>query len=292
MDTVDRAAKVLALSTVKNRSYTQPDRLGMLFDYGIDGALTQVAEGDTLFGFDLAPYVTEVESWISKGLSFATALDPEYPQQIITARDAPLLMFYEGILDHKEMALAVVGSRNATDLQLQAARDVVRVAGDLGFAVVSGLAAGIDTAAHAEALKAGIRTVAVMGTGIDKTYPAANKALREEIVASGGTVMTQFRPGTGPTQWNFPMRNATMSAYSVATVVVAASEKSGTRHQAKQALAHGRQVYLTSGVLKNAKWADQMRTHTGVTVIESPRQLGDHLDLLRSDLELIQGIMV
>jgi DNA processing protein len=106
----------------------------------------------------------------------------------------------------------------------------------MGVAVVSGLAEGIDTAAHQAALAAGGRTIAVIGTGIDQVDPAANRQLQQRI-EDDGLVLSQFWPGSGPTRSSFPMRNATMSAYGMCTLLVTAGEQSGARIQARQAVA-------------------------------------------------------
>src|SRR5581483_252563 len=112
---------------------------------------------------------------------------------------------------------------------------------------ISGLAAGIDTAAHTAALESGGRTVAVIGTGITRCYPAANIELQEAI-AHSGLVLSQFWPESSASKASFPMRNATMSAYGRATIVVEASEQSGARIQARLAVAHGRPVVLMNSV--------------------------------------------
>lgn len=117
------------------------------------------------------------------------------------------------------------------------------------LSVIAGLAEGIDTAAHRAALVAGGRTVAFIGTGIDKRYPAANIEIHDEI-AHSGLVLSQFYPGAGPTKHTFPMRNVLMSGYGLATIVVEAGEYSGSRIQARTAGEHGRPVILTDSVCR------------------------------------------
>jgi DNA processing protein len=134
--------------------------------------------------------------------------------------------------------------------------------------VVSGLAHGIDTAAHRATLAAGGRTVAVIGTGINKVYPAENRDLQEEI-ASRGLVLSQFLPDTPPQKHHFPMRNATMSGYGLATVVVEAGEHSGARGQARIAVEHGRPVILTDAVVRDNEWAQALLGRPGVHVAAS-----------------------
>jgi DNA processing protein len=137
------------------------------------------------------------------------------------------------------------------------AADIARALVARKMTVVSGLARGIDTAAHRAALDAGGRTVAVIGTGIGRAYPAENHALQDEI-ASRGLVLSQFWPDASPDKRSFPMRNATMSGYGLATVVVEAGEKSGARIQARVAVEHGRQVILTDRVVARNTWAREL----------------------------------
>lgn len=137
---------------------------------------------------------------------------------------------------------------------------------DRGVPVISGLAAGIDTAAHTAALAAGGRTVAVIGTGIDRAYPSQNRALQEKI-AGDGLVISQFLPGSPPTRTSFPMRNAVMSGYALATVVIEAAYVSGARMQARLALQHGRHVFLMRALLEH-DWARGYAGRPGVTVVD------------------------
>jgi DNA processing protein len=134
--------------------------------------------------------------------------------------------------------------------------------------VVSGLARGIDTAAHRAALDAGGRTVAVIGTGITKAYPAENRGLQREIGARG-LVLSQFWPDTPPQKHAFLMRNATMSGYGLATVVVEAGETSGARALARMAVEHGRQVILTDQVVVRNRWAQALLGRPGVHIASS-----------------------
>lgn len=123
-----------------------------------------------------------------------------------------------------------------------------------GITAVAGLAAGIDAAVHRAALDAGGRTVAVIGTGINKYYSATNRDLQDEI-SERGLLLSQFWPDAPPQKHTFLMRNATMSGYGLATVVVEAGEKSGTRVQARMAVEHGRTVILTESVYAQNEWA-------------------------------------
>ena len=166
----------------------------------------------------------------------------------------------------------MVGSRKASTHGLSFATEVAArlVAEDL--TVLSGLADGIDRAAHTAALAAGGRTVAVIGTGIAKTYPAVNKELQAEICRRG-LVLSQFWPDAPPQRHNFLMCNALMSGYGYGTVVVEAGEQSGARAQARMAVEHGRPVILSKLVVDKNEWAKRLVGRPGVHVADTPQQV-------------------
>lgn len=146
-----------------------------------------------------------------------------------------------------EPAVAVIGSRRATTYGLSVARDIGRFLGAWGVNVVSGLAAGIDGAAHRGALDAGGFSTAVLGSGIDVWYPARNRGLGEEILAAGGAVLSEFPPGTPPAPWRFPARNRIIAGMVGAVIVVEAADRSGALITARMALDLGKDVYAVPG---------------------------------------------
>jgi DNA processing protein len=141
-----------------------------------------------------------------------------------------------------------------------------------GLTVIAGLAAGIDTAAHRAALDGGGRTVAFLGTGITQSYPASNRTLQSEI-AERGLLVSQVYPDAPPTKQSFPMRNATMSGYGLATIVIEAGEHSGTRIQARVAGEHGRPVILTDRVAATTTWGTALAERPNVYVVSSTAEL-------------------
>ena len=197
----------------------------------------------------------DLDSWSGLG-RLLTLFDGDFPPQLREVHDAPPLLFTRGQLA-TDRGACIVGSRKASTEALRFARDVATALVETGTPVVSGLAEGIDTAAHQAALAAGGRTIAVIGTGIDRYFPAANKELQQRI-EHDGLVLSQFWPGSGPTQKSFPMRNVTMSAYGVCTLVVTAGEKSGARIQARKAVAHGRPLLLTQQVVEGTEWGQEL----------------------------------
>ena len=174
--------------------------------------------------------------------------DSEYPKNLREIYDPPLVLYVKGTLKEGDaLAIGVVGSRRTTLYGQDMARKLAFQLARLGVTVVSGLARGIDTAAHNGALQAKGRTVAVIGCGIDVVYPAENKKLADEIVEKGGAVVTEFPFGVKPDKQNFPMRNRIISGWSMGVVVVEANLKSGALITAAQAAEQGRQVFAVPG---------------------------------------------
>nr|WP_225954376.1 DNA-processing protein DprA [Kibdelosporangium phytohabitans] len=237
----------------------------------------------------IAAVQDEIEQWSAEGVSLATLLDESYPTQLLMVHQRPPFLTFRGLPDPSETnAVAVVGSRAASPAGLERARDVATLLANHGTTVVSGLAAGIDTAVHRATLDAGSRTVAVVGVGLRHCYPAENRELQEQI-ARTGVVISQFWPDAGPAKHQFPMRNAVMSGLSVATVVVEAGEHSGARTQARLALEHGRHVFLMRETLVN-EWARAIADRPNTTVLEGPDHLIKVLDDLLAEVpDLIAG---
>lgn len=169
--------------------------------------------------------------------------DEDYSPLLAECSDAPCLIFGRGDASVlTKPAIAIVGSRQPSldgcSLAEHFAHDLARA----GFVIVSGLASGIDTAAHRGAIKAGGKTIAVVATGIDTTYPRSNRSLCEEIV-NNGAVVSQFLPASAPKKHHFPRRNRTLSGLSLATVVIEAGVPSGTLITATAAAEQGRDVF-------------------------------------------------
>lgn len=192
------------------------------------------------------------------------------PDRLYVAGDTGLLS------DGKRVS--VVGSRNASAEGLARARAVTRSLVDQGIIVVSGLADGIDTVAHETAIAEGGRTIAVLGTPLSQAYPAKNAPLLEKIKAEH-LAISQFAEGTPARRTNFPQRNRTMALITDATIIIEASENSGTRHQGWEALRLGRIVFLLQSVAENPAlgWPQEMIGY-GAQVLrreDLPEVLGD-----------------
>lgn len=177
---------------------------------------------------------------------------PAYPDLLKQIPDPPILLWIDGDPDLLCLPqVAIVGSRHASrDGITQASRFAADLAAG-GLAINSGLARGIDTAAHQGAVDAGGKTLAIIGTGLDRCYPAANLKLAQQIRDSGGALVSEYTPGTRPLAQNFPHRNRIISGLSVGTLVVEAAPRSGSLITARQALEQGREVFALPGSIHN-----------------------------------------
>lgn len=219
--------------------------------------------------------------WAERGIHVVTAADGDFPLNLQTVHDAPPALTYRGRLGEDDVrSVAVVGTRTASQEGCRRAAKLAKGLVEAGCVVVSGLAAGIDAAAHNAALEAGGRTVAVIGTGLDHTFPAAHRDLQARI-AHEHLVVSQFPPETRGARWTFPLRNRVMSGFARATVVVEASQTSGARLQANMARDHGRQVVLLRSLVDEHAWARELAAaDPGVLVAEQIEDVVQRLDAL------------
>jgi len=170
-----------------------------------------------------------------------------YPKALLQTADPPALLYCVGRLGLLERpSLAIVGSRNATAQGMRDAHSFARSLSDAGLTIISGLALGIDAAAHRGGLAGGGSTIAVLGTGVDVSYPPANAALAGEIAANG-LLVSEFALGTPPARQNFPRRNRIISGLSQGTLIVEAALSSGSLITARAALEQGREVFAIPG---------------------------------------------
>ena len=190
--------------------------------------------------------------WLSEQNNGVLTLnDPGYPKLLREIHDPPPLLFYRGeprLFNHPQ--LAIVGSRNPSHNGEETAREFAKHLSHAGFVITSGLALGIDTAAHLGALAARKLTIAVAGTGLDRVYPARNRPLAHDI-ADHGVLISEFPPGTPPLAANFPRRNRIISGLSVGTLVVEAARQSGSLITARTAMEQSREVFAIPGSIHN-----------------------------------------
>jgi DNA processing protein len=229
----------------------------------------------------------DAERWSAAGIRLVTVLDSDYPGNLRQVHDRPPLLFVGGRLRRDDdRSIAVIGSRRASAAGLAAAGEIAVSLTRAGYVIVSGLATGVDAAAHRAALAAGGRTVAVIGTGLAHAYPPQNAALQRQIAAQAA-VVSQFWPETPPSRQSFPMRNAVMSGLALATVIVEASARSGARVQARHALAHGRPVFLLRRLL-GQDWTDELAGRPGVHVVDDPAQVLNTVERLNATDTLVE----
>jgi DNA processing protein len=176
-----------------------------------------------------------------------------YPEGLLAlGEDAPLVLYLRGeIVREDQFAVAMVGSRRPTRYGLATAETMAAELAGMGLTVVSGLARGVDAAAHKGALKAGGRTLGVLGSGIDVLYPAENRGLMLRMTETGA-VMSEFPPGRPPLQQNFPRRNRLISGLSLGVVVIEAAARSGSLITARHALEQGKEVFAVPGNISSA----------------------------------------
>lgn len=220
--------------------------------------VSAASPGDWAAAYDHAD--AEMQAADRAGAGLTTVLDGDYPINLRFVYNLPPFLFYRGGLDQDRDALsvAVVGTRRPSEGGLARAEAMADMLSERGVAVTSGLAAGIDTAAHRAAIEAGGRTIAVYGTGITRVYPAANAGLAEDIVDAGGLVVSQFFPTARPAKWTFRKRNEVTSGISQGTVVIEASATSGAKMQARLACEHGKRVFLPRSLIGAQQWARDM----------------------------------
>lgn len=269
---MEPSAETIALVALLRRGLRSPSEYAELVESA--GSAVQLTDAELAL---LAPQLREeamaaIVGWMDQGMRLVTLLDDCYPENLRMVHDRPPLIFVSGCLACEDArSVAVIGSRRATPEGREIAHALAGLLAAEGFTLVSGLARGIDTAAHIGALEQGGRTVAVIGTGLDQCYPPENAPLQQRI-ASEGAVVSQFWPGSVASRQSFPMRNAVMSGLSLANVIVEASHRSGARAQARMALAHGRPVFLFDRLLHD-DWARELASRPGVSVVGSPGQV-------------------
>lgn len=228
----------------------------------------------------------DIREWSTRGMTLLTILDSAYPENLRAVHDRPPFILVSGRLERSDSrSVALVGARMASSRGLVQARAIAEHLVATGYVVASGLAAGIDTAGHTATLAAGGRTIAVIGTGLDRFYPPENRELQRRI-AKQCAVISQFWPDSPPNRRSFPMRNAVMSGLALATVVVEASHTSGSRMQARLALAQGRPVFLLESLL-DQDWARQCAALPGAHVVRRPSDITTVVERLTSSGALV-----
>ena len=255
----DELARWLALGRVKGLGGVGFKKLASSFADPTGAFLASSAELERVEGLhrEAIDGLVNFSAWVEigdelrrigdAGVKVVPFTSSQYPARLRMIADPPPVLYMKGTLNAEDdKAVALVGSRSASDYGRRVARDLARGLAALGFTVVSGMARGIDGAAHESALQAGGRTVAVLGSGVERPYPPEHEGLYRRI-SEKGAVVSELPIGTRPMAYNFPARNRLISGLSLGVVVVEATEKSGSLITAALALEQGREVFAVPG---------------------------------------------
>lgn len=190
--------------------------------------------------------ISKIEKELQENkISLVTYSDKSYPFLLKEIHSPPLCLFVRGSIENIKLPLAIVGTRKYSEYGMFVCKKIVSELKEYNFTIISGLAYGIDTIAHREALETGSRTIAVLGSGIDtdSITPACNRRTANEIIQSGGAIISEYPPGTAPTKYSFPERNRIISGMCLGTLVIEAPNKSGALITSDFALEHNREVF-------------------------------------------------
>lgn len=219
----------------------------------------------------------ELELILNKNINIVAFTDSGYPALLKQIPDPPPFLTYMGSLDNRAPCISVIGSRTATAYGLSTSENFAYNLARKGFQIVSGLARGIDSMAHRGALKANGKTIAVLGSGLNKIYPRENQNLFQAI-AENGTVFSEFKLNTDPYPSNFPIRNRIIAGLSCGSIVVEAAKRSGSLITARLATEYNREVFAVPGSIKSKK---SEGTHSllkqGARLVENETDIMDEL---------------
>jgi DNA processing protein len=242
----------------------------------VEGITSRLVEALKTHRFPEAA-ASEIAAAVARGYRLITLTEPDFPPLLLQIPDPPPFLYVRGDLAGCERPIAVVGSRNATAYGLDMTRQICFDLAQLGFTVVSGMALGIDAAAHEGALSGNGRTVAVLGSGLDNIYPPQHRRLSERIAAQGA-VISEFPLKAEPEAHHFPIRNRIISGMSLGTVVVEATKNSGSLITARLAAEQNREVFAVPGSIQSFK---SMGTHTlikqGAKLVENVQDIVSEL---------------
>lgn len=215
----------------------------------------------------------ELERAQRKGIEILFYKDPKFPHELKQIPYPPLFIYIKGEIPSNPR-FAIVGSRKPTAYGKEVASLFTKELSTHGFAIISGLARGIDTIAHITAIEAGGKTVAILGSGLDIIYPGENHNLASKIVTSGGAIISEFPLGTQPRRENFPRRNRLISGLSQGVLVVEAGERSGTLLTAKWAQEQGKDIFAIPGnIFSDQSKGTHLLIKEGAIPVTNPREI-------------------
>lgn len=259
MKNIKNVDYLLALHTIEGLGHA---RLKILIEYFKNPKLAWEADEKELMAAGLPRNIvgilkqtrktlqpeTYTQNIIKSGIKILTIFDDSYPESLKHISDPPLLLYYKGnLLKTDQKAIAIVGSRKISGYGKIVTEKFTKELVAVEFTIVSGLARGVDTVAHQEAIKCNGRTIAVLGSGLNNIYPSENKTLAEKIIAGSGAVISELPPDYSSSPGNFPARNRIISGLSQGVLVTEAAMGSGSLITAKLALEQGREVFAVPG---------------------------------------------
>lgn len=230
---------------------------------------------------------------INKG-RVITILDPNYPKLLKEIYAPPPLLYYFGELDlNNDFTLAVVGARKISEYGQRTTSQIVNELARAGLTIISGLALGIDTCAHLATIESGGKTIAVLGSGLGRIYPASNRQTAQKIIDSGGAIITEFPISMPPLKHNFPQRNRIISGLSLGTLVTEAGERSGALITTKYALDQNREVFAVPGSIHNEGCQGPNNLiKMGAKVVTSSDDILETLNLAQAkDFKIIKDVV-
>lgn len=253
---------------------------------------------EKVFQFDTYRKNFDIEDYFKKllrlNINVVTFVDKDYPENLNGLEGAPLVLYYKGALKRTDKnSVAIVGSRKMTSYGREVAEKFSSELASFGVTIISGLARGIDTSAHKGALRGGGRTIAVLGNGLDTIYPPENIKLAEEIVKSGGMIMSEYPLGYPALPVNFAIRNRIVSGMSSAVIVIEGAEKSGTLLTAAHAAEQGKTVFAVPGqIFSPLSFAPHYLLKNGARIAVSSKDVMEELNMQISvDTEKVEKVM-
>jgi DNA processing protein len=241
--------------------------------------------------FDIEKYFDRLRSY---NIKVTTIFDTDFPKNLRDLDGAPMILYYKGVLDSlKTNSVAIVGTRRMTSYGREVTERFSSGLGNLGVTIISGLARGVDTAAHKACLSVNGKTVAVLGNGLDTVYPPENTELTKAIIKSGGAIISEYPLGYPALPVNFAIRNRIVSGLSDAVIVIEGAEKSGTLLTAGHAAEQGKTVFAVPGQITSPLSAAPLYLlKNGAKIASSVKDILDELDFqIKVDKEKIQEII-
>lgn len=285
----DQLPYLLALHRINGLG---PIRLKHLLDHFLEPKLAWEASKKDWLGISIP--TNTIESWqqtkskldpvsytqkiLNSGVKIKTIFDTDYPEILTTIYDPPLVIYYQGQFPQTGKAMAIVGSRKITGYGRIITEKFAKSLAEAGLVIVSGLARGVDAAAHQAAIKISGRVVAVLGGGLSKIYPYENASLASEILEVGGALISEFPPDFPHLPGNFPARNRIISGLSLGVLVTEAAQDSGSLITAKEALDQGREVFAIPGPITSETSAGTaLLIKQGASLVTDPQEILDEL---------------